>query len=146
MAVFDQWFPDLRRQKRETVDVEIRKDGTPTMRLPRMPPFLWKMVAVVLAVGAVIGMLTVASLLLDHRESCQKIAGEHAFMEGRISEFIKGGAKLVPAYDDEPFVDARELLALHRRLRKVYETAAWRFTAPIPPHPSSPWLAPGTRP
>ena len=52
-------------------------------------------------------------------EFARYIAGEHAFMESRISEFIKGGAKLVPAYDDEPFVDARELLALHRRLIRV---------------------------
>jgi hypothetical protein len=61
-------------------------------------------------------------------------------MERRIGEFIRGGAKIVPAYDDGPPADANVLLEYHARMRKKYRLAAWRPWKVIPPDPATPAL------
>ena len=76
----------------------------------------------------------------DHWSHCQKEADEHAFMEEAISQYIERGAKVVPAYDDGPPADARELLRYHARLRRKYRMAAWRPWQEIPPDPPVPVL------
>jgi hypothetical protein len=61
-------------------------------------------------------------------------------MERRIGEFIRGGASIVPAYDDGPPADAKVLLEYHARMRKKYRLAAWLPWKLIPPDPPTPTL------
>jgi len=75
-----------------------------------------------------------------HWSSCQQIADEHTYMEERIAVFIKGGAKYVPAYDDGPPADAKQLLSYHTRMKNKYRHAAWCPWEDIPPDPPIPTL------
>ncbi len=77
---------------------------------------------------------------VPHWSACQKLADEHAEMEEMINSFIRGGAKIVPAYDDGPPANAKELLDYHTQMRKKYRWAAWCPWQPIPPDPPVPTL------
>ena len=68
------------------------------------------------------------------------IADEHAYMKDRIGDYIRGGARYVPAYDDGPYADAKQLLDYHTRMRMKYRIAAWCPWAEIPPDPPVPTL------
>jgi len=61
-------------------------------------------------------------------------------MEERIREFIRSGARIVPAYDDGPPANAKALLEYHARMRKKYRLAAWCPWKVIPPDPPTPTL------
>ena len=75
-----------------------------------------------------------------HWSHCQEIADEHALMVEEIARYIQNGARVVPAYDDGPPANARELLEYHSRLRWKYWLAAWRPWKDVPPDPPIPLL------
>jgi hypothetical protein len=95
-----------------------------------------------LAILVVLSLTCVCSSICTtaHWSDCQKQADEHALMEEAISGYIRAGAKVVPAYDDGPPADARDLLGYHTRLRWKYRIAAWRPWEAVPPDPPVPVL------
>jgi hypothetical protein len=91
---------------------------------------------IVLSIGAVCSQIRST----EHWDRCQKRAYEHAFMEAEIARYIAGGARIVPAYDDGPPAEARELLRYHAELRQKYRIAAWFPWRTVPPDPPVPAL------